>query len=72
MVLKTYLRYDAVPNPAKINEKESVIVGCGTTCKEFLKIGSSRCCQFFDSCPEVMVLTAGNKTTSNRKKKWRL
>lgn len=36
--LSTYLRFDAIPNPVKTNEKESVIVGCGMTCKVFLFI----------------------------------
>lgn len=37
IILRTYLRYDAVPNPRNVNEKESVIVGLGMSCK-FLNI----------------------------------
>lgn len=36
--LNTYLRYDAIPNPVKTNEKESVVVGCGMTCRVILFI----------------------------------
>lgn len=35
IVLKTYLRYDAVPNPYKVNEKEPVVLGRGVKCKIF-------------------------------------
>lgn len=33
IVLKTYLRFDALPNPSKVNEKESVVLGWGLKCK---------------------------------------
>lgn len=33
IVLKTYFRYDAVPHPHKVNEKEAVVLGCGMKCE---------------------------------------
>lgn len=32
IILKTYLRYDAFLHPSKVNEKESVVLGCGMKC----------------------------------------
>lgn len=33
IVLKAYLRYDAIPTPPKVNEKESVILGWNVKCR---------------------------------------
>lgn len=38
IVLKTYLRFDALPNPSKVNEKESVVLGRGLKCKFFSSV----------------------------------